>query len=481
MEKKLDLSYYSISDFIEKYNKISYIEFDYYVVHNINLFIYNEEIDFDNLKSDIELINKTMFAIKRIFQKPIIHLVESNDILPVEAVRIIDNQTLIHASQHSELWADVKKDNIRPNKLLTRMYLDNYSIYENIAFTKAIKTILTYVKNSLYILNEIVYSNDVLDINLLERQNHLNYFLALGKLHTGYVRNYAKYYDYAIEYIKQLNDINDTIKARLHKPIYKKNKKLTDNFKLHKTNILSMDKNYHKIFLLLKKFNSSGYLKINDTPDTNYETNYFYYCILITIFTLGYLNFTTEDIIDFKNIKLSFSYLNYNIAMKADNIRKTISLEFTNDKVYKIIISTNDIPSIYLNYDEKLYFNDDKNIIVSIKSIDSFRRIQQIILRGMIYSTKNFKTCPFCGEKMAKKDDGVLCSNCKTFIKLVKCNCGNTYYQTTIYNYHKRDVFSYTKFNSEMEKKKLLETQQAFRNITKLGYNSKCLCSKCKK
>ena len=41
------------------------------------------------------------------------------------------------------------------------------------------------------------------------------------------------------------------------------------------------------------------------------------------------------------------------------------------------------------------------------------------------------KNCPFCGEKPVKFDKGILCKNCRTFIRLTKCNCGNIYYQTS--------------------------------------------------
>ena len=71
-----------------------------------------------------------------------------------------------------------------------------------------------------------------MEFDLLQRVNHLNYFLALGKLHTGYVRNFDKYYVVSKHCLKELTDIYNTIIPRLKRPVY--------NF--HKTSPLKL---YH--------------------------------------------------------------------------------------------------------------------------------------------------------------------------------------------------------------------------------------------
>nr|MCR5113201.1 DUF2357 domain-containing protein [Acholeplasmatales bacterium] len=288
-DKRLDNYYLPINQFIKDHNKISYIEFDYDIVHKLNLFIYNDSIDFDKLEEEITKIEKSLPAIKRIFQKPIIRLSDTSEVLPVEAVRTVDNQTLSHIQNHSELWSDIKSNNIRPNKLLTRTYYDNYAIYENIAFKKCIDLILQFCRNNMHLLKELIYSSDVLDVNLLERVNHLNYFLALGKLHTSYIRDFSKYYSVSSQIINRLEEINKVVKARLKRPVYRMNKKYKGRFSLHQTNILYMDKNYKKVYSLLKGFKAKDY-GVDDLilDDKKLNDDYFNYALVLLIFSIGH-------------------------------------------------------------------------------------------------------------------------------------------------------------------------------------------------
>ena len=170
------------------------MQFDYAVVHGLTLFMIEPDFSFDVLEDKINAILAVLPAVKRIFAQPCIHLKEQDVILPTESVRIINNNTVQHISSHSELWTDVKKDEIKPSRLLTRTYEDNYGIYENLVFCQTVDEILAFSRIYTRFFKELIYTNQTIEINLLERVNHLNYFLALGKLHIGYSRSFEAYY-----------------------------------------------------------------------------------------------------------------------------------------------------------------------------------------------------------------------------------------------------------------------------------------------
>lgn len=178
--------------FLKEYNFITYPEFDYYSVHNLNLFSSFEDINLDEIELEIKKIEKVLPSMKRIFAKPIIHLIDEEELVNVESVKKIDNKTINHAAMHSEYWENITENGIKPNKLLTRNYKDNYVIYENLVFVKSVDYALNFTKHYSRLLKDMIYTNKKLEIDLLERENHMSYYLALGKLETGHLRSFQR-------------------------------------------------------------------------------------------------------------------------------------------------------------------------------------------------------------------------------------------------------------------------------------------------
>ena len=117
-----------------------------------------------------------------------------------------------------------------------------------------------------------------------------------------------------------------------------------------------------------------------------------------------------------------------------------------------------------------------------IYDIDSFRRIQQILLKGMIYCDESFDVCPFCGNKLNYNNESYTCNVCRGQILKKKCNETNEeYYATTINNY------MLSKKNKEMIKKyahlndRFNESKYHYRNITNINIDGKIVCPKCHK
>lgn len=503
---ELDKCYEIIADFVNNYNNTNYINFDYNIVHKFTLFLVDPDFDFEKLEAEINRITKVLPPIKRIFAKPVLHLTEKDEIQPIEAVKKINNDTINHIARHSELWDDLTKDGIKPLKLLTRSYHDNYGIYENLVFCKAIDDILYFVRKNIKVLKNFHYLNQSMEFDLLQRVNHLNYFLALGKLHTGYVRNFDKYYVVSKHCLNGLNNIYNTIVPRLKRPVYKKNKQRPN--KLKKTNILAMHREYKHIYALEKYF-------ISNKMDINFDyelksldkldNNYFGYCTILSIFSIGHFNFKCHEDkeIDYKRLNLDFEYKKWKLNIKHQTIlkTKTIIISLKKDKEYKIVL----IPTVDKTLKEELLTKvkdkvnaneyivclpfekneyNDNECCLDLSNLESFRRIQQMLLRAMIYSDIERKDCPFCDHILipSEKEGTYECEGCKTLIVDSMCDMTKeTYSSTDIIGYEKEFINAEKYKGEEWLYYRKKEAILHFRNITKLDEDDNVICPKCGK
>ena len=468
--------------FLKEYNFITYPEFDYYSVHNLNLFSSFEDVNLDDIELEVSKIEKVLPSMKRIFAKPIIHLIDEEELVNVESVRKIDNKTINHAAMHSEYWDNITENGIKPIKLLTNNYRDNYAIYENVVFCRAVDYALNFTRHYSRLLKDMIYTNKKLEIDLLERENHMSYYLALGKLETGHLRSFATYIDVALSLISRMDFIIKILESRLNRPIYKKCHKVKGKLKLRKTNILRMQKDYRNIYKYMKDVYKD---EDDDITDEKKENEYLYFCKYLLIFSIGHFNFQVDKRkhINFKKLNLNFKFKNYkiNLSDKVVNEQNILKLTFKNDKEFTMYL----LPSLNANKKLKCKVEthiltdkfDSNGILVSINNIDSFRRLQQLVLKGMIYSTKNFTTCPFCGNEMVKENDIYHCMSCRQVIKKEHCEEKNkSYYVSTIYKYQIKD---------DQEEKLLMNKQNEsllhYRNITEVTSDLSFICPHCHK
>ena len=502
---KLIENYKTIGPFIKKYKRLSYVELDYLTVHELTLFTVEPDFSFDALEEELNVILNTMPAIKRIFAQPCIHLKEQNVILPTESVRIINNNTIQHIASHSELWSDVKKDEIKPTKLLTKTYEDNYGIYENLVFCNTVDDILSYARYNLRILKELIYTNQTIEINILERVNHLNFFLALGKLHTGYSRDFDSYYGVSTRCLNKLQFIVSSIIPRLKRPVYKNNKNRPSKIKLHKTNILSMHREYHQIYKLSKYLtahNVSTVKEVKNSDIVNLNKDYFYFCELLSIFAVSHFNFgfAGKRPINFARLNMTFNFKGWKLTLKKCKCGKENFLTLCVEKEKKYTAAL--IPSLLKDNkkliasvkksaqpDELCVFtpfeeHDENSVLVSMTSIESFRRIQQIILRAMVYADKARKDCPFCnnkleidGERGTSARPVYRCASCRTEIHTGYCPTARRTFQFTKISGLTNNLFDDDDWLLERKK----EAQMYFRNITKISGDMEIICPHCNK
>jgi len=493
----------SINEFVKKHQILTYIEFDYYVVHDMTLFSVEPDFDFEKLEKTIHNIKKSIPAVKRIFTKPIIVLKDTDDVLPVENARIINQNTLLHIANHGQYVANITNKGIKPRKLLTRIYEDDYSIYENIIFCNYIDEVLSIIKRNRKTLNTLLYASDIMKFNLLEKLNHLNYFLALGKLHTGYIRDFSQYFNLSKELLNELSSISKAINPRLYRPVYKKNSVRNKNLYLKKTNIFISQKDYRLVYKTYKNL-INDQIKTDDLLETfdfeELNKNYLIYVQILTLFSIGHFNFEMNPNmkINLDSLDVTFNYKEWEINVFNNNM-KEIFLYFKKDTTYKIVITSNELDTKTINSYKKLYgvneillanhFEEEylnrNDLYITMEDIDSFRRIQQVILKGMIYSDTKRDVCPFCGGKVHKDmyKGFHQCNDCMTQIKEGLCEETKKTYFFTDNAHLKKYVIKKSDFKKDeyWYYDKQVEGLMYFRNITKINENSDIICPHCKK
>jgi len=490
-----------IKDFSKNHQAISYIEFDYYVVHDMTLFSIEPNYDFEALEKTIQQIKKAVPAIKRIFNKPIIILRDTDDVLPVENARIINQNTFLHLANHSNHVANITKKGVKPRKLLTRLYEDDYGIYENIIFCNSVDQIISLVKKNRRILENLLYASDIMRFNLLEKVNHVKYFLALGKLHTGYIRDFNQYFSVARVLLHELSAVNQAITPRLYKPVYQNNKKRNTHLKLKKTNIFLMQKDYRQVYKIHKYLSGTKDNAEENEENMDFESlskNYLNYVLILLIFATGHFNFELDPLIrmNLNNPDITFKFLNWTFNITTNDDAEVI-MTFFKEKSYKILL-TNSVfdmdeagkrkieysldEIITVSPFEKSYL-EREDIYINMEDIDSFRRLQQIILKGMIYADTQRVDCPFCGGKLNQdpRFGFYQCLDCMIQIKETTCKETQTNFFYTENANHKKYVMKKLDFEYDEHwfNEKQIESLMYFRNITKINQNSEIICPHC--
>ncbi len=482
--------YKQIFDFISQRNTLTLAEFERAIINDINLFAIPQDYNFEVLNASLNEIVKVLPNIKNIFSRPITHIKNESEILPVEAVKSISNETVSHISVHSEFWQNIENGSLLPHKLLSQNYIDNYAIYENVIFTRLIDYILLFINQNINFLNNVLYSNRDLHFNLLERENHLSYFLALGKLHTGYVRDNSKYGVICETCLEKLKFINRVLKPYLSKPVYKRCKKVTAKMTLRKTNIFRNDKDYGRIYKLIKYFalkenKISNSLKADVMSVKN--EGYFHYCTLITIFGISHFNFNFSEntIFDFKKLNADATFKEYSLKIETVNENNINALKisvkrntlysivlipevshFENNELFELAKQTFNVNEIHIL---SSFRENNETIFLSPFDIESFRKIQQLVLKAMVYSDSTYDFCPFCGENLKLDGNKYFCKFCRT--EIAENTCPETEHS------YKSITISNLKVNHLEQRKDAL---MHFRNITEISPAADIVCPYCK-
>ncbi|MBE6627803.1 MAG: hypothetical protein E7629_02640 [Ruminococcaceae bacterium] len=502
--QELDQAWEELLRFADNRPRLTYEELDALTLTELRLFGVPKDAYFARIEEALDRIIRALPAMKRIFAKPIVRLKDVSEIVPAEMARIINSHTLAHASNHSALWDDINEDGIKPKKLMTVGRTETYAIYENIIFAHVVDAVLRFLRRTEDLLKDVLYNCRDMQFNLLDRTHHQSFFLALGKLYAGYSSAQDHQYASYFRCIDKISLIDRVLRARLHLPVYAQCKKKGGKLTLKKTSVFRVHKDYRDVYRLaqwieneidLKELSPSGSERFS-------RKGYRAYCVLLSIFAAGHFNFqfpkdTPMDLVDFE---AACDFRDWSLTVRSACVASTelLILKTQKDLPYTVCLMLAEKKSLSATAlaqiregvcaDEYLFANaeeygEDGVVYLSLFNIDSFRRLQQILLRGMILSDQKREVCPFCGKPLERQGSLLLCGACRAEIKEEICPVTEKPYVTSgiqKYGRPERD----TKRASAHEKflhDRYLEASLHFRNITPIAPNGNFICPQCGK
>lgn len=468
------------------------------VLGRVRLFALPNDKQLDTLEVVLNKIIKALPAIKRIFSKPIIRLKDVQAILPVEAVRVINIASVAHVSQHSELWGNIEGNELKPRKLMTLDRMEEYVIYENVAFARLIDLLFSFISKQLRLLKDVLYAQRDFSFNLLDRTQHLQYFLALGKLHVGYAvaqNTNGAGYERCLE---KLLFIHKTLREKRNSSVYQQCKSKAGALKLKRTNIFRSHKDYRQVYSLLKYFLGGENAPLETPLFTSVDPEaYAAYCNLLSVFALSHFNFSfaKKTAMDFTHLNVKCTQGGWQVRLQSIFHENISGLKFTvkKEKEYRICVlfASEDLRSEKFSAFKKEHeaeeyllaspWAEKDGLCLSVSDVHSFQRIQQLILRGMIYADKKKEVCPFCLQPLIQTELGYECKTCRTHISSRICpQTDKPYFLSGILYLNTKRLNA-----PQKQHKYLLDTdtqsQFLYRNISPIDVDGNPLCPYCKK
>ncbi len=494
--------YESAYQFAKENNHITYDQFDRAVLKDIRLFDVPQEIHFHGIEETLDQIIQTLPAIRHIFAKPLIRLRDTHELRPIEAVRVIDNRTLAHVAIHSEIWENVTAEGaIVPRKLLTIENVETYAIYENMVFTHVVDSILQTVARIKTLLKDILHGCGDFQVNLLDRTHHTYYFHAIGKLHLEYAQSQEHQYAVYLRCAEKIRLIERTVRAKLHAPVYLACKRKKRSVTLKKSNAFRAHKDYKQIYLLWKWFDSHHLLAQKDMAESNAAQSKAYglFCLFMSIFAVGHFHFSflENELFDFDHFDAKASFKDWFLSLKTVEAKgfRALVFQVKKDRAYTsclVLSSKKNLPTAVfeefqksVKADEYLFASADvygeKDVVyISLYNIDSFRRIQQILLRAMIYADEKRKECPFCGSALEVGANGFECPVCRGDYRELQCpETKKTFYISAIRKQAFLSEGGDARKRQEFLHDRYAEAQLHFRNITPITEDGMPICPHC--
>ena len=518
--------YEGVFDYLNKKPSMTLMGFDYATGHDLALCTFFGASDLGSMERILADIDKAMPHIASIFVRPVIHLRDEEIILPIDAVQKVNRKSMGHLAAHAENWKDIDKGELVPRRLLTRVHEDDYGIYENIVFRDLVDRILAYLRRQIYCLSEALSMlDDSSKVEGFSRLNHPSYYLAIGKLYSGFFRNDDA--DKSSQMLKRITALYKSLTSYKSRAVYAKNVKAKPIVgAIKKTNILSMHKNYRHIYILHQKMDKNlSHPKDKETAALQSKSQKYYdrFCQALTIFALTNFGLTCPPfgvvykegvfgaVLSFGDWTVTVSVKNIEfdhnaIIVKSKHGKKSVSLMLIPMSYYikrdkrtryeeiigsirvkgidkYIFLEPND-PGTHTHFDYSIRADmGDKSVEYAIlplviSDINSFRRLQLLVMGAMVASNPGLDMCAFCGDGVVDEGGGKhLCNRCRTAYHSIAClECYESLVATCLDALDKSiDDNEHIRYMPKFYRD---EKQQKFRNIIKTDGDG-FVCPKC--
>lgn len=260
-----------------------------------------------DIKDITEILKKTrecLPAIKKICYKPKSHLKSINEIRPIDTVKRVGYESIPYLASHSEDWLARTATGLKPARLFSRVEEEDFQIYENRVVKTLIDKVINYLKSNIEDLeNKYHQIRGILssDTQTWSFGFDKGFQIAVKKLlpdnfSSGEKQVQLELAERLLKESKELKKkFNDLKQSRLYK-LLNRIKAVTNP--LNETNILLLDRQYKKVFLLWKEIQRKHELEKNEKlqPQTSdVEKPYKDYCYTLIQFALDTLDFKQDN------------------------------------------------------------------------------------------------------------------------------------------------------------------------------------------
>jgi hypothetical protein len=257
-----------------------------------------------DITETLDMIRKCIPSIRKICNKPKSHLKSVNEIRPIDMVKRVGYESIPYLASHSEDWLARTATGLKPARLFSRVEEEDFQIYENRVVKTLIDKTFSFLKKNIEDL-ENKYHQIKGIINSDTQTQSFGFDIGFQKavkilLTDNFIGDkkqieQLKLAEKLLKESKELyNKFHDLKQSRLYKLLY--HTKIVIN-PLNETNILLLDKDYKKVFLLWKEIQKASAPEKNEEiiiQQSDIRKSYYDFCYALIQFTLDSLNFNYE-------------------------------------------------------------------------------------------------------------------------------------------------------------------------------------------
>jgi len=308
--------------------------------HELRMYAVEQSTKIKDFTETLKKINDSLPAIIKICGKPKSHLKSINEIRPIDTVKRTGYESIPYLASHSEDWLARTASGLKPARLFSRVEEEDFQIYEN----RVVKTLIDKTCNFLkHYIDNLEFNHGQLK-NIFDDKTLTHSFgfeksfgIARAKLlPKGFyedekkINDIVKKFELAEKLLKESKKLKskfqDLKKSRLYKILHR-TKTVTNP--LNETNILLLDRDYKKVFLLWKEIQKVIALEKNEEikqEKVNVEKQYKDFCYSLVQFSIDSLYFESKenDISERKNdnLRISVSKTDNGFTLKLKDIKK---------------------------------------------------------------------------------------------------------------------------------------------------------------
>jgi hypothetical protein len=323
----------------------------------------------------LEQIEESLPYLQNIYSRPRMHLRVEEEIRDVELVKRVNPNALRHLASHSEHWKAMQVNQLIPARLLAEIQDDELTIYEN----RFVKTLMDRMKRYLDKKKAELELNKKQVDNLIDWEQYsgeLNDYKRLEMLYqllpdfNGDEQQLKQ--EIYLEILERVDKIYNQLYLSMNSNLYQKLRRSQDVFHpIRPTNILKMDSNYHRMYLLWNEMEMEEHAikqeDIGRDPTLFLTRAYSEYCIILLSYALhlsGFQPLFNEMEID-STLSCAFENEHYlvDISENIFNGNPMIILELKNKLNHRFELPFTDVDKAKLDEFNEYLFVEEGHIV----------------------------------------------------------------------------------------------------------------------